>query len=218
MPPLPAAAGAASAHGREGSPRLAVHAEGRGRRRPSGEVGDCRAPSLRRLGRLVSSARSAQAVSRASEDPPPVSTPQPPPPRSPCGVRVPPRPRPTARRARAARAPEPRPAECARSPSSDRRRAFPHPLAQTRAARAPSPDTRRTPPDPRAQTRGVRAPTPDPRRARAPEPRPAAPAPAARARLAPPLPAGALPGQSLGPGSPALPLAARFSAIFGQDQ
>ena len=41
---LLAAAGAASAHRREENPRLAEHAEGRGRRRPSR---GCRAPSLR---------------------------------------------------------------------------------------------------------------------------------------------------------------------------
>lgn len=76
MSPLLAAAAAASAHGREENPRLAEHAEGRGRRRQSSEM-----PRALRPPRLVSAARSAQALSRAepSEVPPPASTPQPPP-------------------------------------------------------------------------------------------------------------------------------------------
>lgn len=63
---LLAAAAAASAHGREENPRLAEHAEGRGRRRPSSGV-----PRARRPPRLVSAARSAQAVSRAERGPAP---------------------------------------------------------------------------------------------------------------------------------------------------
>lgn len=131
----PAAAGAASAHGREGSPRLAAHAEGRGRRRPSGE-GDCRAP-VSRLGRLVSSARSAQAVSRASEDPPPAST-RPPPPPVPLAAFA-------SRRGLVPQLGGPAPRA---PPSPDSAPRAPHPWVQTRGVRAPSPDTRRTPPDP----------------------------------------------------------------------
>lgn len=63
---LLAAAAAASAHGREENPRLAEHAEGRGRRRPSSGV-----PRARRPRRLVSAARSAQAMSRAERGPAP---------------------------------------------------------------------------------------------------------------------------------------------------
>lgn len=102
MSRLPAAAGAASAHGREENPRLAEHAEGRGRRRLSR---GCRALFARLssppfLSPQCLSREPSQA--RARLPPPLLSRRQ----RTrllgrvTCGVRVARRPRPTARRAR----------------------------------------------------------------------------------------------------------------------
>lgn len=104
----PAAAGVASAHGREENPSLAEHAEGRGRRRPSR---GCRAPSLRppRSPCLLRPQRPSLEPSRARARLPPPRLRRRPGTqllaRVTCGVHVPPRSRPTARRTRAARPP-----------------------------------------------------------------------------------------------------------------
>lgn len=152
----PAAAGAASAHGREENPRLAEHAEGRGRRRPSR---GCRAPSLRppRSPCLLRPQRPSLEPSRAEPSRARARLPPPRLRRRPvtqllarvtCGVHVPPRPRPTARRTRAARPPAQENGERAASRGS-----APSPPSQPARARPAQP--RPAPPSGGARRRWV---------------------------------------------------------------